>query len=125
MVLTFVRAGVRCAILAANVRGIAPTGQATRVPGAPRPLRGVIAWRGAVVPIVEPTEHVAESWKAAVIVSGEAGDMALAADTVEGWIERASASLVLDIDGIQQRLRERIRRGSEKVRPPTDTEYTR
>jgi chemotaxis signal transduction protein len=121
-VLSFVRGGIACAVDARVVRGVSPHVRATRVPGAPRSIRGIIPWRGAIVPLVEAGDEFPASWTAAVIVAGEHGEMALAADSVEGWIERSSATVVLDVDAIQKRLRERIRRGPESE--PSRSEET-
>ncbi len=112
-VLAFERGGVVYTVAAESVRGVAPRTRVTRVPGTPPSLRGVMAWRGAVIPIVEPGEPVAVLCSAVVIVTGECGDMALAANAVQGWKARNDAPAPLDIDVMQQRLRDRIRRGPD------------
>jgi chemotaxis signal transduction protein len=116
-VLSFVRGGITCAVEGHVVRGVSPKVRMTRVPGAPRQIRGLISWRGTIVPLVDASETFTTAWNAAVVVSGEHGDIAIAADSVEGWIDRASATLLLDVDAIQTRLRERIRRGLDSDRP--------
>lgn len=112
-VLQFERGGVCHAVVASSVRGVAPRTAATRVPGTPPELRGVVAWRGRVLPVVEPGEVLSTAWSAVVIVAGESGDMAFVADHVEGWVPRGATLSVLDIDEIQRRLHDRIHRGSD------------
>ncbi len=120
LVLAFNRGDAAHAVRARCVRGVMPHARSTRVAGAPRQVVGVISWRGAVVPLIEPGEACGTEWAAAVIVAGELGDMALAADRIEGWIEMPDGSGVIDVDELQNRLRERIRRGRESERPRPD-----
>jgi hypothetical protein len=76
-------------------------------------VRGVIAWRGIAIPLLEPDDDFETDWQAAVVVTGDAGEMALAADQVEGWVNPLDAAEIVDVESLQKRVRDRIRRGTD------------
>lgn len=83
----------------ALVRAVIPMPPVTRVPGAPPFLRGLIAWRGRVLPVVS-VAAVSEVASAACAVVAYAGEtvVALAVDAVEGFVGPAEAEgEVLDL----------------------------
>ncbi len=77
----------------ALVRAVIPMPPVTRVPGAPSSLRGLIAWRGRVLPVVSVAAPTADESPAACAVVTYAGEtlVALAVDAVDGFVGPAEA----------------------------------
>ncbi len=111
-VLMFERAGARHAVAAAALRGVAPRPEATMVPGAPRSLRGLIAWRGGVIPMLEPGTPSDADALAALVIESDGGELALAADDVIGFSPREAKMHLLDPDTVYHRVRDAVRRSN-------------
>jgi chemotaxis signal transduction protein len=120
LVMHFVRANRRHAVAAENLRGIEPFPEPTTVPSSPPALRGLIAWRGDVIPMIEPGAACDEPAAAALVIETDGGALALSADEVIGLAPREPKSTLLDPDTVYHRVREAIRRSvhsGERARP--------
>lgn len=103
--LAFTFAGTLFALPGMALRGVIARPAATRVPGAPRAVLGLVAWRGRVLPLVVPSDGVASRVSAAVVVVAAGDLVAVAADTVIGWAAQAGEALVLDPANVVDRCR--------------------
>ena len=112
--LVFSRGGKRFAVNADHTSGVEPYPDPARIPNTPPGIIGLIGWRGAILPMIEPGDESHDAATAAIIVSSEGGDLALAADEVAGWHE-ADAATALEPDEVYHRLRDAVRRA---VREP-------
>jgi chemotaxis signal transduction protein len=98
--LAFDAATIACAIDLARVREVLDTAPATRVPGAPAGIPGVVAVRGEVLPLVDVAARLglaprADVRTALVIVDGpgDVGACALRVDRVTGMEEVAASAV--------------------------------
>lgn len=95
--LVVVAGGERYALPAGVVRAVVPRPAVTPVPYAPARVLGLIAWRGRVIPVVTAGGAAgAAGCGAAVVLQAQAGWVALAAERVEGFTERATEAAALD-----------------------------
>jgi chemotaxis signal transduction protein len=115
MVMEFVRAGAHHFVAAEKLRGVAAYPEATWVPSAPEALRGLIAWRGGVIPMIEPAAPNDSHTIAAVVVGSDGGDLALAADAVIGLRPHEGKLSLLDPDTVYHRVRDAIRRSTRSA----------
>lgn len=78
-------------VLLGLVRAVIPMPPVTRVPGASAALRGLIAWRGRILPVVSPslTGPVPELPGCAVVAFAGDSLVALAVDAVDGFVGAA------------------------------------
>ena len=112
--LRFVRAGVHYALRRDLLVGVVPRPLATRVPGAPTQVIGLVAWRGGVLPLLEPgVELDADDLRdtelqATVVVRAGSGLIALAADTVLDVSDDTSGAQVIDPIEALARCRNRV-----------------
>ena len=112
--LIFVRMGVRYAVRDEVLIGVLPRPVATRVPGAPSHVLGLVAWRGGVLPLLEPGTDLAGRdphdvrLRATIIARAGGSLVALAADTVENWETVTGNALLVDPLEALARCRTRI-----------------
>ncbi len=83
--------GVARRVLLSLVRAVIPMPPVTRVPGASATLRGLIAWRGRLLPVVSPSlaEGAPELPGCAVVTFAGDSLVALAVDAVDGFVGAA------------------------------------
>ena len=121
--MVFTRGGVRFSVSADRMRAVEPYPDPARVPNTPAEIVGLIAWRGAVLPMIEPGAAAQETATAVVVASSDGGDLAFAADEIAGW-DDADGANAIDPDQVYHRLRDTVRRvvrepdGQESVDGP-------
>lgn len=106
-VLLFARGAARFALPEALARGVVPAPKITRVPSAPASVSGLLAWRGEVLPVLEPCGEGALALlpAAVVIADAPAGPIALAVDEISGWHEERGPARLIDLDRVERAAR--------------------